>query len=181
MGYCKKCGYELPDHARFCSKCGTAEPLGNLSVEPSEPRDNNTTEAAVEKQTLPANTEGNKPSTAEGFVKYVTEKFMPLYVILGVTAFVLSQFSTLFMFLSFALGVVIGVFAMIVAIAFCVVGSVKYFGGHKADDKRTNSEIICFAVGIIGAVFIIVSTSVLLKYGSDLWNTMEMLSSIAGG
>ena len=34
MKYCINCGHELPDHAMFCSNCGTKQPEKNVKEEP---------------------------------------------------------------------------------------------------------------------------------------------------
>ncbi|MDE6294025.1 MAG: hypothetical protein K2L88_05320 [Clostridiales bacterium] len=62
-------------------------------------------------------------------------------------------------------------FAILCAAAFCAVGTIKYFTADIAanNNKHSVSDIICFALGIIVFVYVLVmSIVVLVQVGSAL-------------
>ena len=81
------------------------------------------------------------------------------------------QFSTTTATSVFGLGVTFAVFAILCAAAFCAVGTIKYFTADIAanNNKHSVSDIICFALGIIVFVYVLVmSIVVLVQVGSAL-------------
>lgn len=193
MPYCKKCGAELPEYAMFCSKCGVENPLslGEKAYE-DEPKDqvsqpieqtpqpitqeNTTLPQAAEQPKDSNNGEAKKPL---GVVAWIKENFLPLYVILGVVSIVLLQFSTMTSLSAFGFGVTLGVFAILCALAFFAVGAVKFFTADISanNNKHSTGDIICFALGIIGFVYVLVSSIVVLVAVSDLLESLELFVS----
>lgn len=177
MPYCKKCGAELPEYAVFCSKCGVSDPLSRVSkpVESDTPKQT-TQNVEQEKSTLPQSAEqpvsnnSGKEKKPLDIIAWIKDNFMPLYVILGVTSIVLLQFSTMIALSVFGFGVALGVLAIICAVAFCAVGGIRFFTADVAsnNNKHSSGDIICFALGIIGFIYVLVTSIIALVAINDL-------------
>ncbi len=77
MPYCKKCGNELPEEAKFCPKCGTS-----ISTEPSA------TSATTVTRVASVAAGGNLASWGERFVAWLLDA-----IIVGIVVGILSLFS----------------------------------------------------------------------------------------
>ncbi len=172
---CPKCGADMPEHANFCTKCG--EKLGKAPAE-QEPVEQ------PEQQTVnsqpPALAEQQQPKQSSFDVKkvngFLAERFMPTFVIVGVMVWALKELSVLFIYSTYWLGIVLGVFAILFAFVFCMLGIYRYWMLKSQDGKHTNSDIICFAIGIIAFIFVLVTSIVVMVSGGSL---QDILGGIA--
>lgn len=168
MHYCKKCGAVLPEHALFCPKCGVESPLSRGDeYDQNEALDQENTALTQSAEQSDSSSSG-KSIKLSGVTAWINENFMPLFVILGVVSYVLLQFSTIMALFVYGLGVTLAVLAIICALAFFTVGAIKYFTADVAanGNKHSKSEIICFALGIIGFVYVLfMSISELVAIG----------------
>lgn len=166
---CPKCGAEMPEHANFCTKCGE-----KLGVAPTEQKPVEQapvveqTQQPVVKANPPAVTEQQRPKQSSFDAKkandFLTERFMPMYVITGVLAYVLTQLSALFVLLVSWLSTLLGIFSILCAVLFALLGTVRFLTFKSKDGKRTNTDIICFAIGIILFLFVLVTNIVVLGW-----------------
>lgn len=192
MVYCSKCGAELPDNAMFCSKCvekvkrnstqteetPAVRPSATESTAPAEaqqPVQNTVTAPApVPAPAEQTQAKEKKPIDISGMVN---RNFLPLYVILGVVSLVLLEFSKLTAFNVFGLGVTFAIVAILCALAFAIVGAIRFF---KADtsatgNKHTSGDIICFALGIIAFIFVLVTSIIVLDYAKEFLDAMDTI------
>lgn len=187
MAYCKYCGAELPDIANFCTKCGAQNPIeknaqvnvNSVQTQPVQPAPAQPAPAQPQNKVQPAD---SAPTTKKLVLDatWFKENFMALFVILGVVSVVLLQFATMIAFSTFGFGVFLGVLAIICSIAFCAVGVGKYFITDRTatlGKKHSTGDVICFALGIICFVYVLVTTIVVLKTASDLLDVVKYLSS----
>lgn len=184
MIYCKKCGAVVPERALFCPKCGVEDPLSRAqnneenealeqAIQPAEQENTNLPQSAQQ----PESVNSGKEKKPLGITAWVKENFMPLFVILGVVSIVLLQFSTIIALSAFVFAVTLGVFAILCALAFCAVGAIRFFTADVAanDNKHSTGDIICFALGIIGFVYVLVTSIVVLVNVKDILDTMEAM------
>lgn len=174
MAYCKNCGASIPDIAKFCPKCGIQDPISSAVQRDEEPtvteaplphvgaKDTSveTPKPEVQEQTAPAQQHGNVPPQPSKPLDYTwfNEHFILLFVIVGVTAYALSQLAGMFVTISVVFGVLLGVFAIIFALSTMAVAIVRMVASAR-DDANTRKKYslrdnICLAVGIIEFVFI---------------------------
>lgn len=174
MHYCKKCGATLPEYALFCPKCGVESPISS---------DKECDESAQIKQESTALTQSSNQSENKGrsaknplsIIAWIKDNFMPLYVILGVVSIVLLQFSTMTSLSVFGFAVTLGVFAILCALAFFAVGAIKFFTANTEvnNNKHSTGNIICFALGIIAFVYVLVTSIVVLIAASDILESVN--------
>ena len=173
---CPKCGAEMPEHANFCTKCG--EKLGKALAE-QKPVEQTEQQPTVNSQP-PAMAEQQHPKQSAFDVKkvngFLAERFMPTFVIMGVIAWVLKELSALFIFSTYWLGIVLGVFSILFAFVFCMLGIYRYWMLKPQDGKHTNADIICFAIGIIAFIFVLITSIVVMVTGGSL---QDILAGIA--
>ncbi len=167
MPYCKKCGEELPEYAVFCTKCGLKYPVSGAPTEdhaaPSPQQTDVEQQPIVQngspEQQNPAPIQQGDTNTTGTQSPWFRNNSMALFIILGIVAYVLLQFSTVMVFKVYALGVLLGVFAILTAIAFCVIGIIRYVMSSKpAGKKHTTCDNVCFALSIIGVVYVLFMT-----------------------
>ena len=167
---CPKCGAEMPEHANFCTKCG--EKLGKA---PAEQKSIEKIEQPTVNSQPPATAE-QQPKKSSFDVKkvngFLAERFMPTYVIVGVITLVLMEFSALFVFSTYWLGIVFGVFAILFAFAFCSLGIYRYLMLKPQDGKHTNADIICFALGIIAFIFVLITSIIVMVAGGSFQDVL---------
>ncbi|MDE6200957.1 MAG: zinc ribbon domain-containing protein [Clostridiales bacterium] len=188
MPYCKKCGAELPEYAVFCSKCGLKYPVSGAVDDgdytaPPQPIQTVEEQTQIEQNNEPAPAPATQPAApltqSEKPTPVVNSEWfknnsMALYIILGVVAIVLQQFCSQIAFYSFGFGVVLGVFGILCAVAFCVVGVVRYsINGKATGKKHTTCDNVCLALGIICLVYVLFMTIFVL-------GAADSLSSLSG-
>lgn len=182
MPYCKKCGAELPEYAVFCTKCGLKYPVSgaddddNYSTQP-QPRQTVAEQKPIEQSPAPEQQsnaslqQSETPTNTGAQSEWFKNNSLALYIILGVVSYVLLQFSSQIAFSEFGLGVVLGVFAIMCAIAFCVVGVVRYvMNGKTTGKKRTTSDNVCLAIGIIGVIYVMFMAIFVLGAANNLYS-----------
>lgn len=169
MPYCKKCGAELPEYAVFCTQCGLKYPTTDEATEGPAPQSQQTAteqklaeqNSAPEQKPAPMQ-QGNNNSTGAQSAWFKNNS-MALFIILGVVAYVLLQFSTVMVFMLYGLGVMLGVFAILTAIAFFVIGIIRFvMSGQPAGTKRNTCDKVCLALSIIGLVYVFFMTICIL-------------------
>lgn len=178
MPYCKNCGAELPEYAVFCTKCGLKYPVSGATTEDYATPQPEQTEAeqkpivqntASEQQNNAPIQQSATPANSGTQSEWFKNNFMTLYIILGVVSYVLLQFSSQIAFSSFGFGVVLGVFAIMCAIAFCAVGIIRYvMNGKILGKKHTTCDNVCLALGIIGVIYVLFMTIFVLGAADSL-------------
>lgn len=190
MAFCTKCGAELLDNAMFCTKCGARvdkvenyAPVQNDYIAPTQqPQPISDNQDSQISAPAPAESDGKKAKKQINISGVISNNFMPLYVILGVVSIVLLQFATLMSLSAFGFAVALVVFAILCAIAFCVVGSIKFFSADisQNNNKHTSGDIICFALGIIGLVYVLVTSIVVLVSAKNILDALEAFVAALG-
>lgn len=166
MPYCKKCGAELPEYAVFCTKCGLKYPVSGATDDDNyaeqQPQQTVAEKKPVVQNTAPEqqNSAPIQPSSTQPNTGAQSEWFknnsMALFIILGIVSYVLLQLCSQIAFSAFAFGVVLGVFSLLCAIAFCVVGIIRYvMNGKIPNKKHTTCDNVCLALSIIGVIFVL--------------------------
>lgn len=167
MIYCKKCGSEQPDDSAFCTSCGE-----NLKQTIDVIKEQTPTVVVDEQVNNAETTKKNASEPQKSFdaLNWLKSNFMPLYVILGVVSIVLLQFATMTSLSAFGFAVTLAVFAILCSIVFCAAGTINFF---TVKGKHSACQTICFAIGIIGFIYVLVTSIVVLKSASDLIDTMN--------
>ncbi|MDE7107746.1 MAG: zinc ribbon domain-containing protein [Clostridiales bacterium] len=180
MPYCKKCGAELPEYAVFCTKCGLKYPVSGATdddnySEPPQPQQTVAEQKPVVQNTAPEQQnsapiqQGATPTSTGTQSEWFKNNSMALFIILGVVSYVLLQFCSQIAFSAFEFGVVLGVFAILCAIAFCVVGIIRYVANGKASGKkRSTCDNVCLALSIIGVIYVLFMTIFVLSAADSL-------------
>ncbi|MDE6028988.1 MAG: zinc-ribbon domain-containing protein [Clostridiales bacterium] len=173
MPYCKKCGEELPEYAVFCTKCGLKYPVSEASNDGGYADRPQSQQTVVERNEVEQSV---TPTHNGAQSEWFKNNSLALYIILGVVAYVLLQFCSQIAFSVFGLGVVLGIFAILCAIAFCSVGAIRYAMSGKANgNKHTTCDVVCLAIGIIGLIYVLFSTIFVLSAADGLSSLSGLL------
>lgn len=156
MPFCKKCGNQIPDEAKFCSKCGTSQNASKPSARKAPAKKDSeeiASETAVEGiERDPA----QKREQSAADYDFIVRNYAIVYTVLGLMSYVLMTLGATYIGLSQTFGVILCVFAIIAAVAFLMWGLLRFsFIGKKSD--RSARDGIYLAVSIIGFVFVIMS------------------------
>ncbi|MDE5593865.1 MAG: zinc ribbon domain-containing protein [Clostridiales bacterium] len=186
MPYCKKCGTELPEYAVFCTKCGLKYPVSGMADDgysaSSQPQQTVDEQKSIEQSTAAeqqnvAPIQQSETSTPTGTQsEWFKNNSMVLFIILGVVSYVLLQFCSQIAVSAFGFGVVLGVFAILCSIAFCVVGVIRYSVNGKINaNKHTTCDKVCLALGIIGVIYVLFMTICVLAAADSLQSVFRFL------
>ncbi|MCH5165181.1 MAG: zinc ribbon domain-containing protein [Clostridiales bacterium] len=182
MAYCKHCGTEIPDFAKFCPKCGTADPIQVQEVK-EPPKAPEQPVAVKEEQpqpvqptpqpTQPAQQQSTKDSNPD--VKgWFTRNFMILYVLTGILAYALTELSASYMSVSKGFSITLGVFAILIALVFALIGIFNFITSLSASpelrEKNRTKNIIIFIIGLVVFVYVLLMCIVVF----DTLNTLNL-------
>lgn len=160
--YCRNCGAEIPENAKFCSKCGTSIEHANVGVDNSQAREPSA-------QSVPATEKPpKKPIDFGKFNKY----FWLIYITLGVSGYLLIELASAYTTVSTGFAIALGVISILVAIAFCSVGIVRFVSFFKESEetrkKHSLVNTICMTIGIILFVYVVLASIVVFGMTSAL-------------
>ncbi|MBD5131673.1 MAG: zinc ribbon domain-containing protein [Clostridiales bacterium] len=169
MANCKHCSQEVPSYAKFCPKCGMADPVDNPTTLPENP-------PAAAHAPAPAPKAEKKPLDFGWFNK----SFMVLFVIFGACAFTFMQLCGVYTpLVSFGFGITLGVFALLFALAFLAWGIIRFMlslGESIEQRKLTRTrDIICLAISIIGFLFVLLMCIAIFILGDGMNDLAGML------
>ena len=184
MPYCKKCGAELPEYAVFCTKCGLKYPVSGADDDDysvsEQPQQTIAEQKPIAQNVEPAPQnpapiqQSKTPTGTQS--EWFKNNSMALYIILGIVSYVLLQFCSQIAIAAFGFGVVLGVFAILCAIAFCVIGAIRYMmKGKTSGNKYTTCDKVCLALGIIGLIYVLFMTICVLSAADSLQSIFRFL------
>ncbi len=192
MAYCKQCGANIPEYAKFCPKCGMANPVEAVQQASDEPTvkpvvpQSEATPPVQQPAREPQYSDNSVPPQQQPVIQqqasqqppkpldftWFNSHFMLLFVIVGVVAYALSQLAAVYISISTGFGIVLGVFAILFAAATLAVAIVRYVAAmHETAELRKKYAMrdnICLAVGIIVFVFVLLTSIALFVMGDML-------------
>lgn len=134
---CDKCETMMPDGAKFCPKCGA--PM--TAAQPAQ------TEQPASKQ--------KQASGLAGILKH----FWVLFATTGLLAYLLIDLAGMYLNVSVGFSVTLAVFALLCGIAFCTLCVLnKLCAGEEDKKKYATRNNVCFAVGIILSVVVLLGS-----------------------
>lgn len=193
-----------PRIRKFCSKCGGASPVmltdgtsaanqnagATGGAKPSNRQKQPAAQPIAAEQMQqedyyaepPATNDNVKPQKKSIDSEWFNRRFIALFVIGGLLAFGLSELAMIYIStdVSNGFGITLAVFALIFAISTVVLSVVKFFvTTPKSEKGRTNGEIICFAVGIIIFVYVLLSSIAAFAAKSAVSEMVDFFDSIS--
>lgn len=164
MAFCKNCGTQIPDVAKFCPKCGMAtlpapakqpeqvvetvqppappiQPLQQPEQQtqnvqqPQQPVQQSAKPPVQYSQPQPQQSQQPKPPRKPADFTWFNDHFMLLFVISGAIAFVLNELSAAYLAVSTAFAVVLAVFAILIAGGFLAVAIVRVIASLKENKE----------------------------------------------
>ena len=192
MAYCKQCGANIPEYAKFCPKCGMANPVEAVQPASDEPTvkpvvpQSEATPPVQQPVPAPQYSDNSVPPQQQPVIQqqasqqppkpldftWFNSHFMLLFVIVGVAAYALSQLAAVYISISTGFGIVLGVFAILLAAATLAVAIVRYVAAMRETaelrKKYAMRDNICLAVGIIVFVFVLLTSIALFVMGDML-------------
>lgn len=153
MAFCKKCGAQLRDEAKFCPECGASRSDQGVPEQTFAP-----TSGASDMYGMPI-----------GYGKELFKRlFMILFVTFGLLGLVCSALSATYIAISFAFGITLAVFAILFTVAFCVFGIVRFVFSRAENADARRKYAICFAVALIVSLYIVLSCVAVFVIGDAL-------------
>ena len=186
MAYCKHCGTEIPDFAKFCPKCGTADPVQVQEVQeppkaeeqPVTVKEEQPTVAQPAQQAQPAAQPAQQKPAANSDpdVKgWFARNFTIIYVLTGILSYALIELAGGYMAVSEGFCITLGVFAILVALAFALIGIVNFITSLSASPEQRannrNKSIIMFTIGIVVFVYVLLMGIAIFKQ-SNMWGML---------
>lgn len=179
MAKCRNCGSEIPPYAKFCTKCGISQPI-DLSQEQATA----TQSAELPQQSVQDAASTPQPKKPADFT-WFNKNFIILFVIAGVSAYALTELGAAYMGLSVGFGITLCVFALIFASAFLAIGILRFVAAYRESGevraKTRTRDVICFALSIIGFLFVFLSCIALFCVAGDYIDAMDALGGMLGG
>ncbi len=162
MKFCKNCGKELNDSACFCQECGTRVSASDIpdSVEVSTETESPKTAQPPEQNDAAKQLKEPKQVDYTKFNKIFWQLFVPF----GLGSFMLSNLARACFYNVFhVFGIIWAIFDVLVSIAFCTLGIIRYVSYKKESEsehtaKRNICYALCMIIGIITFVYVLLMT-----------------------
>ncbi len=161
MKYCKNCGAQMSDDAKFCTKCGfqvveeqvdanpTEQPKAEQSV-PEQPKTDQSVSVAVEKK---------KKKIDLGFFD---RHFWIMYILTGVCAYLFVELGGIYSGISTGFTIFMGVMAIISGVLVLAIGILRKIMSLKFDPETKKKialrDNICFALSIVIFVYALIGS-----------------------